>query len=162
MKEAGKRTIQWVKAHWKGLLITGASVATLLLIIKHILETEDQADSPVTETDDFLPNNLPDFDLPDVSDDPEDLSDNIPVIDLADHDEASEGDPLTAPVFEVICSSEVESSEKPPFEVSPHIRNLPAGWHASSAKREEAEENGFELNESQTWVSRYTKRSEAA
>ncbi len=162
MKKAGKRAIQWVKAHWKGLLIAGVSVTTLLLIIKHILETEDQADSPVTETDDFLPNNLPDFDLPDVSDDTEELSDDMPVLDPEVYNKAAEDEPLTSPVFEVICSTEADESEKPPFEVSPHIRNLPEGWHASSAKREEAEENGFELEEGQTWVSRYTKRSEAA
>lgn len=44
-----------------------------------------------------------------------------------------------------------------PFEVDPHIRNLPSGWHASPEKKATALENGFELQEGQTWVSNYVK-----
>jgi len=44
-----------------------------------------------------------------------------------------------------------------PFEVDPHIRNLPAGWHASPEKAATALEHGFELLDGQTWVEAYRK-----
>ena len=44
-----------------------------------------------------------------------------------------------------------------PFEVDPHIRNLPAGWHASPEKAATALEHGFKLLDGQTWVDTYVK-----
>jgi len=44
-----------------------------------------------------------------------------------------------------------------PFEVDQHIRNLPAGRHASPEKIATALEHGFELLEGQTWVEAYSK-----
>ena len=47
-------------------------------------------------------------------------------------------------------------SVKAPHAVSPHIRNLHEGYHASEDKILSAAENGFSLKEGQTWVRPYT------
>lgn len=44
-----------------------------------------------------------------------------------------------------------------PFKVDPHIRKLPAGYHASPEKVAKALERGFNLLDGQTWVDFYIK-----
>ena len=43
-----------------------------------------------------------------------------------------------------------------------HIRNLPAGWHASQEKIKRANEMGIELMDNQTFVDAYMKCKKAA
>lgn len=55
-----------------------------------------------------------------------------------------------------------EGSYQNTFGVMEHIRNLPAGWHASQEKIKRANEMGIELMENQTFVDAYTKGTKAA
>lgn len=48
------------------------------------------------------------------------------------------------------------------FGVMEHIRNLPAGWHASQEKINKANELGIELMDNQTFVDAYMKGAKAA
>jgi len=56
--------------------------------------------------------------------------------------------------------------QKAPLEITPtekiigvssHLRNLPSGYHASPMKVSTAMNNGFILNQGQTWVDAYSK-----
>lgn len=64
------------------------------------------------------------------------------------------------------CETSVESSssetsddsETKNISVKGGIVNLPAGWHASQEKRDEAEANGYSnLGENQTWKVNYSR-----
>lgn len=48
------------------------------------------------------------------------------------------------------------------FNVKEHLRNLPAGWHASPKKIAEAELHGIDLLPNQTFVNTYMKGGIAA
>lgn len=54
------------------------------------------------------------------------------------------------------------NSKKHPYEVNRHIRNLPAGWHASQEKISDALKNNIILKDGQTWVEAYIKGNIAA
>ena len=83
----------------------------------------------------------------------------------------------TVKAIEAVAEVTVEIPQKPiqevttvtatnldslPFEVRSHIRNLPAGQHASPEKIAEALEHNINLGNGQTWVDGYTKRGVAA
>lgn len=55
-----------------------------------------------------------------------------------------------------------EDSYQNTFGVMEHIRNLPAGWHASQEKIKRANEMGIELMDNQTFVDAYMKGTKAA
>lgn len=46
--------------------------------------------------------------------------------------------------------------------VTAHKRNLPEGWKASLGKKSTAHENGFDLQDNQTWVKEYNRNRIAA
>lgn len=48
-----------------------------------------------------------------------------------------------------------------PYEVKRHIRKLPVGQHPSQEKRKTAIENGYQLNEGETWVVQHTRGKSA-
>lgn len=65
---------------------------------------------------------------------------------------------------EKILASNVHSEDscQNTFGVMEHIRNLPAGWHASQEKINKANELGIELMDNQTFVDAYMKGTKAA
>ena len=67
-----------------------------------------------------------------------------------------------APVItEQTTAAVTRSSCTVPFDVSAHLRTLPEGWHASPDKVATALDNGFVLEEGQTWVESFTKGNAA-
>ena len=54
-----------------------------------------------------------------------------------------------------VVENNTASIERAPHDVSKHIRNLPYGFKASTEKIATAGENGYVLNEGQTWVKNY-------
>lgn len=55
-----------------------------------------------------------------------------------------------------------EGLNKNTIAVIEHLRNLPAGWHASQEKINKANERGIELLDNQTFVDAYMKGTKAA
>ena len=129
-----KSLICWIKNHKAELIIAGFSVGTLVLIILGIKNQEML--KSIWES----------------------LQKSIkrPSIKIAEENtvvvvEASQD------VLEKAIPSTLETTERLPFEVSKHIRNLPIGRQASAEKIASAPDFGFELMDGQTWVTSYMK-----
>ena len=140
--ENRKGFIQWIKEHKKELLIAGISIGTLASIV-WLIKNRDET------------HNL------------WDALKLIPKLSQEGVAEVASKETLKCPL-EPIQSAHMEidvASSQPDsflFEVSPHIRTLPEGWHASPEKIEKALENNIILLDGQTWVDSYIKGKVAA
>lgn len=65
--------------------------------------------------------------------------------------------PAAPVIAEQTAAAVTRNSCSVPFDVSAHLRTLPEGCHASAEKVATALENGFVLQEGQTWVEAFTK-----
>ena len=65
--------------------------------------------------------------------------------------------PTTPVITEQTVAAVTRNSCSVPFDVSAHLRTLPEGCHASAEKIATALDNGFILQEGQTWVEAFTK-----
>ena len=136
MKEK-KDFIVWVKQHKKELIIAGLSVMTIVAIIlgiKHFDELKELWNTlrGITEQ---------------------------PIKSVSAPRNVLPPDTASLPVQTVkpVVNDVVRQSASEPFDVSKHLRNLHTGWHASPDKIATALENGFVLEEGQTWVTDFTK-----
>ena len=131
--------LNWIKEHKQELIIAGVSIGVLALLIlgiKHEAEIK------------MLWDNLRRL----TKKNSEALTDRLAqTATQAPNMPAQEE--LVAIVFD---------SNRPPFEVSGHIRNLPNGQHASPEKIAEALEHGISLMDGQTLVDSYMKGGAAA
>ena len=62
----------------------------------------------------------------------------------------------------IISKPDNRTISRNPFEVTGHVRNLPAGWHPSQEKIDFAQTQGIDLLENQTFVNTYTKGEKVA
>lgn len=134
-----KELIRWVKKHRKQLIIAGISVGALFLIILGIRNRKTIVAiwSSLREA---------------VLRAPAKTAETAVRVTV---------DPPIVPAREVVTTI-ASNSETLPFEVRRHIRNLPAGWHASPVKVAEASANNIILMDGQTWVDTYMKGCAAA
>ena len=130
MKEQ-KKLIRWIHEHKNALIIAGISIGTLILTVLGIKNRE--AIKALWTS------------LQKVAEKPAIHASMVPPI-----------EPVSTAAKDVVTVA-AQHSDAIPFDVAKHIRNLPAGWHASPDKIATALENGFELAEGQTWVSDYMK-----
>ena len=130
---------QWIKEHKKQLIIAGVGVGALTLLILGI-----KHDDEIKALWDLLRKT--------TQKTPEALTDQLAQV-VAEAPAAS--------VQETIAAV-TSNSDRIPFEVRRHIRNLPDGWHPSPEKIAEALNNSIVLVDGQTWVESYTKGAVAA
>ena len=64
----------------------------------------------------------------------------------------------TKPILLPVATSHAISDDPTKvIDIEPYLRNLPNGYHPSAEKIATALENGFNLNENQTWVDKHTR-----
>lgn len=146
MKKIKNDFFSWVKNHKKELIAIGISIPSIIAVILICRNTDS-----IIEYWNTLKNSV--FKGPinktltlNAASQINDLSPNIV--------EAVEG----LPVHSINFSTDIT---KRSFEVSPHVRNLHNGWHASAEKIASSAEHGYDLLPGQTWVEKYLKGRDA-
>lgn len=131
--------VQWIKDHKKELVVAGIGVGALILII---LGIKNKAALKAAWGS---------------------------IKDRARRPSSGHSEHITRVVAEIPPAPAPEShrmlpSNSPslPYEVKRHIRNLPAGRHASPEKKATAAAYNIQLMEGQTWVRDYMKGGVAA
>lgn len=129
-----KELICWIKEHRKELAVVGISIVSLILIVLGIKNRKK-----LKEVWDSLQKCLK-------------------------HPTTESKEAITKVTVKIphetireVNTATFSNSESLPFEVARHIRNLPAGWHASPEKIAEARKHNIILTNSQTWVESYMK-----
>lgn len=146
MEKEKNEFVEWVKAHKKQLILAGVGITAIIAAI--ILAKNWSEVSKLWEE---LEKALSRNDVGDKGSTFTDLSDMFdPVV-------TSEVVSKTSIVEKSTCAT-----EKIPFDVQKHIRNLHEGYHPSAEKIATAAENGIDLLDNQTWVKTYTKGLDAA
>ena len=131
-----RKIIHWIKKHKKELIIAGISISALILIILGV-KNRKKIQNLWKALKEIVKSSIPG-----------NVSNCAKAV-------------LKTPekVYRDTCKSGRVSV---PFEVSEHIRNLHAGWHASTEKIGAAKLNGIELEDGQTWVCSYWKGTNIA
>ncbi len=134
--------IKWVKAHKKGLIFAGISIASLISIILAI-KNKDSIEELWAALQKSVATKVPG---------------DKAVVKVTEN---------AIPVVEIVSTTDiillpVHSEYRVAFGVTDHIRNLHEGWNASPEKIAAAAAHGIELLPGQTWVENYTKGAIAA
>ena len=127
-----KKFITWTKEHKTELIIAGISIALVATGI-FLGAKKDSIALPFTQTVKGVERSSPR---------------KVAVIPL---------NTLSTPVTETFEVTRTYTPPKSPFDVTEHIRNLPAGKVHSAEKELEAVAKGIDLLPSQTLVDSYTK-----
>ena len=125
----------WVKAHKKELLISGAITIVGGIIIINNKETILK----------WFENGIPKM--------------------VTSHRPKNVAACSASKIAETVVEESIQNASpatRTPFKVSEHVRNLPKGWHPSKEKVAYALANGYTLGENQTFVRGYTKGMAAA
>ncbi len=123
--------LKWAKSYKKELIFAGVSIATIIGIIFGIKNKDE-----LTKLWSFLEKRI---------------------------NHASDSCEINAPIPQFLTDAITTKPERvytlpaKPFDVSRHIRNMPAGHHHSAAKAIEAENLGIILLPNQTIVDPYSK-----
>lgn len=129
--------IDWIKKHKKKLILAGVSVPVILALIIGIKNRDEI------------------------------IKELKSLIKLADETSQRVTDPTIFTNLDDMSILETMDLNIPKvgvdlIDICSHIRNLHEGWTPSAEKIASAAQMGYELNPSQTWVEKYTKRKFAA
>ena len=156
MEKEKAKIRSWIKRHAKELIIAGVSVSVIVGFIMGYKDLEELDNVSlilrrlVAKRSNAIPVDNNSFINVTNNDDSVILHESVDIEDIADNLETS------------VVIDAVAEIEKISYEVSKHIRNLPEGYNASPEKIASAVENGFVLQDGQTWVKTYNTGGNAA
>lgn len=128
MEKEKKTFVDWIKEHKRELIIAGVSIAAIIAVIIGIKNHK-----ALEETWASLRKLV------------EKTPEAIPIVNTV-----TEVTPLKD-----IVEINIVTTDRRPYDVAEHLRNLPEGWKASAEKIATAAEHGYDLLPGQTWVEAY-------